>query len=71
MRPVVDDGIYVGETRHPGGVLKSMAQHLEQGDVVTITQYARNSCTTQRVLDAAESGLHPLRQSHAAIPGLA
>lgn len=36
--------------------LKSMAQHLEQGDVVTITQYARNSCITRRVPGAAESG---------------
>ena len=44
MRPVVDE---MGQKRcgwarfHPGGVLKSPMQRLEQGDVVTVTQFPR------------------------------
>ena len=44
MRPVVDSvrrklrGLSEG---YPGGVLKSAMQRLEQGDVVTVTQFPR------------------------------
>ena len=44
MRPVVDSvrrklrGL---SKRYPGGVLKSAMQRLEQGDVVTVTQFPR------------------------------
>ncbi|AZH74360.1 TPA: hypothetical protein ACF63N_001895 [Salmonella enterica] len=44
MRPVVDESgqKLCGPGRfHPGGVLKSAMQRLEQGDVVTGAQFAR------------------------------
>ena len=44
MRPVVDEmgQKLCGWARfHPGGVLKSTMQRLEQGDVVTVTQFPR------------------------------
>ena len=44
MRPVVDETgqKLCGPGRfHPGGVLKSAMQRLEQGDVVTGAQFAR------------------------------